>query len=75
MATDRPRRAPFFPWPYPPFLGFAPLDVWFRLLFRPRAVVLSPRTSSRERSRRREDHADEAAPRHSDGAEREDEHQ
>ena len=25
--------------PYPPFLGFGPLDVWFRLLFRPRPVI------------------------------------
>jgi omega-hydroxy-beta-dihydromenaquinone-9 sulfotransferase len=39
MPSDRPRRAPPFAWPYPPFLGFAPLDVWFRLLFWPRPVI------------------------------------
>ena len=32
MSIDRPRRAPPLAWPYPPFLGFAPLDVWYRLL-------------------------------------------
>ncbi len=39
MPSDRPRRAQPFAWPYPPFLGFAPLDVWFRLLFWPRPVI------------------------------------
>ncbi len=38
MAIDR-ARPPLIAPPYPPFLSFAPLDVWFRLLFRPRAVV------------------------------------
>ncbi len=39
MQADCPRRPQPFAWPYPPFLGFAPLDVWFRLLFRPRAII------------------------------------
>ncbi len=26
-------------WPLPHFMGFAPLDVWWRLLFRPRAAI------------------------------------
>ncbi len=39
MSIDRPRRAPPLAWPYPPFLGFAPLDVWVRLLSWSRPVI------------------------------------
>jgi hypothetical protein len=53
MGSDEPSRqpsnspkasSPFWPiaFPYVHFMGFAPLDTWFRLLFRPR-VVIPPR--------------------------------
>ena len=39
MGAEPKTRSWPFASPYPPFLGFGPLDVWRRLLFRPRPVI------------------------------------
>jgi len=39
MGAEPKTRSWPFASPYPPFLGFGPLDVWWRLLFRPRPVI------------------------------------